>query len=271
MATPDIQTFADQVKEIGYCIVPEVIPAAHGEALRTHLQSVGENLRRAEIHESQQVSAVKGLLSVDQRVANYVADERVMAILSQLLGNKLRISFCSLMTNEPGKKRTVMHADWPYNQDRACHIPAPYPDQIMHTTALLMVSPFTKTNGGTIVVPGSHRRSTNPTDRKSGIDPLAVQPDEQQITGAAGSLLLMDSRLWHAAPENRSSDSRICVAIRYAPWWLNLEPLDPASELRKQWVDEPGLKENDQARIPQDAYERLPANVKPLVRHWVER
>jgi len=270
MTTPDIQMFVDRVHETGYCLIPGVIPEVKCQSLREHLLSVGEKLRREEIYASQQVSAVKGLLGVDQSVAEYLADERVLAILGQLLGDNLRISFCSLLTNEPGKERTDMHADWPFNQNNACHIPTPYPDLLMHTTALLMVSPFTKENGGTIVVPGSHQRTTNPTDKHAGIDSLAAQPDEQRITGPAGSLLLMDSRLWHAAPENRSSEPRVCVAIRYAPWWLNLEPLDPKSELRRQWVEERGLKENDQSRIPREAYARLPEKAKPLLRHWVE-
>ena len=270
MMASEIPTLAEQIRETGYCLIPGVIPEADCQSLREHLLSVGEKLRREEFYASQQVSAVKGLLGFDQSVAEYLADERVLAILGELLGENLRISFCSLLTNEPGKERTDMHADWPFNQNNACHIRAPYPDLLVHTTALLMVSPFTEENGGTIVVPGSHQRSSNPTDKDSVIDALAVQPDERRVTGPAGSLLLMDSRLWHAAPENGSTEPRVCVAIRYAPWWLNLEPLDPKSELRRQWVEEPGLKDVDQSRIPQEAYERLPEKAKPLLRHWVE-
>lgn len=84
-------------------------------------------------------------------------------------------------------------------------------------------------------------------------------------------MLLMDSRTWHCSPANNSDEERVCVALRYAPWWLNLEVLDPESELRKQWVEEPGLQENDQARIPRDAYDRLPEKAKPLLRHWIRK
>ncbi len=227
-------------------------------------------MRRESEFESLSVSVVKGLMSVDQSVAEYLADDRVLQVLGSFFGKNLGISFTSLLINEPGKTRSNMHADWPFNQRNACHFPAPYPDQMVHVTALLMVSAFTKENGGTFVIPGSHRRNTNPTDPNSGYDEFAQFPDELRVTSPAGAMLLMDSRTWHCSPANNSDRSRICVALRYAPWWLNLEALGPESELRKQWVVEPGLHENDQARIPREAYERLPEKAKPLLRHWIQ-
>jgi len=269
MTDPEIQTFVDQIQESGYCLFPDVIPASECEPLERHLSSVGEKLRREAEYEELTMTVIKGLMSVDQSVAEYLADHRVLAVLESLFGKNIRISFTSLLTNEPGKERSNMHADWPFNQNNVCHFPAPYPDRMAHATALLMISAFTEENGGTLVIPGSHRRNTNPTDKNSGYDEFAEYPDEIRVTSPGGGLLLMDSRTWHCSPANNSSESRVCVALRYAPWWLNLEALDPESELRKQWVDEPGLRENDQARIPREAYEQLPEKAKPLLRHWI--
>jgi len=176
-----IQAFVDQVRESGYCVIPDVTPPSECETLRVHLNALGTKLRREEVYASQRVSAVKGLMSVDQSAAPYLADERMLAVVEALLGKNIR------------------------------------------------------------------------------------------ITGPAGSMLLMDSRTWHCPPANHSDQARVCVAVRYAPWWLNLEALDPESELRRQWVDEPGLSENDQARIPREAYERLPEKAKPLLRHWIRK
>ena len=175
------------------------------------------------------------------------------------------------MINDPGKQRTTWHADWPFNQDTACHVPAPYPDRIMHLTALVMVSAFTEENGGTLVVPGSHRCSSNPTDKNLGIDPTLPYPTEFLVTGPMGAMVLFDSRLWHCPPGNPSDAPRVALGLRYAPWWLNLEPLDPDSDLRQQMVVEPGLSENIVPRIPRPVYEALPEEVRPLYRHWVVR
>ena len=79
-----------------------------------------------------------------------------------------------------------------------------------------MLSPFSRANGGTRIVPGSHKQPNNPSGG-FGVDAKADHPEEMHVTGEAGSVLLMDSRLWHATAANRSSQPRVGLAIRYAP------------------------------------------------------
>ena len=88
-------------------------------------------------------------------------------------------------------------------------------------------------------------------------------------TGPAGSVLVLDSRIWHATAPNQSQKDRVSVVVRYAPWWLNTRVLMPGSEERKMMVDETGLTENDQEPVPRQVYEGLPENVKPLFRHSI--
>ena len=133
-----------------------------------------------------------------------------------------------------------------------------------------MLTPFTVENGGTLVVPGSHRSSNNPADGGiSEVDPDRPYPTEAQVTGAAGSVLVLDSRLWHAINSNRSDLPRVALVIRYAPWWLNLDILMPGSQERGCMVDETGGKENEVEPITRDVYSSLVEDVKPLFRHWV--
>jgi ectoine hydroxylase-related dioxygenase (phytanoyl-CoA dioxygenase family) len=209
-----------------------------------------------------------GVINHEQAFAPFLADERLMAIAGSLLGDHVRISFTSAIINPPGSPRGGWHADWPFNQNSAGHVRAPYPDAVMHVTTLWMLSRFSGDNGGTLVLPGSHRYPTNPT--AGGSDPNAPLPGEMHLSGPAGSVCIMDSRLWHATSPNRSSEPRVALAVRYAPWWLNLEVLRPGSEERKRMVDEPGKEENRVPSVPRDVFERLPPTVKPLYRHWVE-
>jgi hypothetical protein len=266
-----IDQWVEQIRAEGFVVIPNIIPAAECDDVSARLQVVAKRWRRTEAFNKLDVSHVPGLINFDQTVARYIADDQVLAVAEKLLGKNLRVSFTTLQTNEAGKERSEWHADWPYNQWNACHLPAPYPDLVMHLTSLLMISPFTEQNGGTLVVPGSHREPNNPTDPTLGIDLHGAHPNEFRVTGSAGSMAIFDSRTWHAAPANPSNKPRISVGVRYAPWWLNLEPLDPNSELRRQWVDEPGLHENDQQRLRQETYESLPEKAKPLYRHWLER
>lgn len=253
----------------GFVILENIIPEASCEPLRERLLDLASQLRDEKAL-ANQVSFIPGAINYAPELGEYTAHSRILDLARSLLQSPPRISFTSVIINEAGKERGNWHADWPFNQNNACHVPAPYPDRIMHLTALLMVSPFTEENGGTLVVPGSHRYSNNPTDKTLGVDPFAPYPTEFRVTAPAGSLVLFDSRLWHCPPANPSTEARVAVAIRYAPWWLNLEPLDPHSEARKQWVEEPGLNENRVPRIPREAFQKIPDHAKPLYRHWVE-
>ena len=92
---------------------------------------------------------------------------------------------------------------------------------------------------------------------------------EMNATGPSGSVLILDSRMWHATAKNISDKPRVGLAIRYAPWWLNLDILMPGSEERKMMVDEPGVSENEVPRLKQEVYNNLPNETKPLFRHWL--
>ena len=109
----------------------------------------------------------------------------------------------------------------------------------MQLSTLWMLLDFTVENGGTLIVSGSHRTRDNPTG-SLGVDRFEPYRTEMQVTGTAGSVLLFDSRLWHATAANKSDSLRVAMVVRYAPWWLNLDILMTGSEERKRIVEEPG-------------------------------
>jgi len=266
----DLQHHAHALQANGFCLIEQVIPPEACRSLRDRLLAITRSHRKQQ-PAAMKVSFVPGVINHDQSFAPYLADERVLALAASYFGPHVRISFTSAIINDPGKKRTNWHADWPFNQNNAGHVPAPYPDRTMHLTAIIMVSSFSLENGGTLVVPASHRFDSNPSDPNLDIDPYQPYPTEQRITGSPGTMLLFDSRLWHAAPANPSEEPRVALVARYAPWWLNLQVLDPGSDLHRQMVTEPELTNSIVPRIKRSAYDALPGHVQPLFRHWVEQ
>ena len=258
------------LKTDGWCVLEGVVPAAEVESVRRSVEDTVAARRdpgAAAAHRG--IGHLPGIVAYNQSFAPYLADARVMHLVRTLLGEHPRISFTTGTINYPGNERGGWHADWPFNQRNAGRMPAPYPDAVMHLTSLWMLSPFTAGNGGTLVVPGSHRSSNNPTG-DNGVDPMAPYPTEHGVTGAAGSVLLLDSRLWHATAANHSEAPRVSVVVRYAPWWLNLEVLRPGSDERRRMVEETGAGENEVPCVPAQVFAELPVAVKPLLRHWVE-
>jgi hypothetical protein len=212
--------------------------------------------------------AVSGLINQTQCFVPYLVEPRLLGLTQALLGEHVRVSYTSTIVALPGATKLKWHADWPFNQHNAGHLDAPYPDAVMHLTSIWMLTDFTHGNGATFIVPGSHREPNNPTGGY-GMGEFDDHPDAKQMTGKAGSVMVMDSRMWHAAPANTSEEARIGLAIRWAPWWLNLDVLMAGSDERRRMVDEPGRKDNQVPAVDRAVFEGLDAPVQTLFRHWV--
>ena len=197
----------DQLAERGFCLLEGVIPAAEVGAVRADVLRAVDRHRQERRDAPPNIGAVSGLIRYSQSFTPYLTDARLASLCLALLGEHYRVSYTSSIVNYPGNDRGGWHADWPFNQRNAGHIQQPYPDMVMHLTTLLLdaFSPFTGENGGTLVSPGSHRRPDNPSGG-NGVDPQAVLEGETAVTGEAGTVAVLDSRLWHAtAPTGRTS------------------------------------------------------------------
>ena len=259
----DIENILLHLRIDGWHVEPGIIPSNEVDLVRKNIEtSIITREKRM-----QSVNSETGLITKDQSLAPYLAHDGVLKVVESFLGEHFKISFTTAIINNPGNERGIWHSDWPFNQNNAGHIQAPYHDAVTHLTTIWMLSPFSAETGGTLIVPGSHRSSNNPTG-KMGIDPLAPYPTEMHATGDPGSVLFFDSRLWHATATNFGIKPRVGVAVRFAPWWLNLDTLMPGSDIRNRIVDEVGGKEPEQELIPNDVFNYLPEKVKPLFRHW---
>ena len=145
------------------------------------------------------------------------------------------------------------HSDFPYDLNQKWHITQPFPSAVIGITTLWMLSEFTTENGGTWIVPKTHVDLRNPRGKEDGIGDRNPLDGEMQATGRAGSVLIMDSRIWHSNAENPSAGKRTAVVVRYAPWWLNLE-----------------LFGVNTATIPGETFDNLPEDVKVLYEHRAE-
>lgn len=74
---------------------------------------------------------------------------------------------------------------------------------------LVMVDPFTTENGATHVLSGSHHSPDPPPDE-------VFWAESERLVGPAGSIVLFDSNLWHAAGSNRTDRTRTALTLSYS-------------------------------------------------------
>jgi len=200
-------------------------------------------------------------------IEGFLKHPAIAAVLSRVVGAHLPASWWDgsvkcmqsmYFAKGPGKPGQAWHQDEIYipTRDRSL------------IGAWIAVDDATVDNGCLWVLPGSHRASTNPTC-SNRTDSHTEFPSETNVAGTAGSVLIMDSRLWHATAPNRADEPRVALAVRYAPWWLNLEVLRRESDERRFLCDATGKTDNAVPSIDRAVYEALPPRVQQLYRHWV--
>ena len=270
-----------RLAEDGYCMLKGAIPDDKIDGVRQTIleeEASQREEREAFLAETRAhghrvsvsgVGGVKGLVSTIPEVTSYLADKRIMAAAESLFGPYFRVSTVGGLVNWPGTERGYWHSDWPYNQTVESHIPAPYPDAVMHLSSLWMLTSFSAENGGTLIVPGSHRSPNNPSG-ENGVDRDAVHPEEINVTGGPGDVVFYDSRLWHSVAENKSDQPRVAMSVRYAPWWLNLNVQREGHPDHIRIVVETKGKDSVNPTITREVHDAIPTEAKPLFAHWVE-
>lgn len=260
-----------RLKEEGWCLVDSVIPDAAVTTIREGLDA--DDLPEDTFGGGQlgPGKKVRSVINHNQSFAPYLVDESVLGPCAALLGPHVRI-LETLYSSDICTDRGRWHADWPFAQDDSIpgRIPAPYPDVVMGITTIWMLVPFTINNGGTLLIPGTHKEQNNPTGDYYGVGPFETHPDELQVEGSAGSVLMFDARLWHARPINHSGVLRPMLRVLYVPWWMNLDVFKEGSLDRLRLVEEQGLEWPAVDLVPREVYARLPEEVKAVFGHWVE-
>jgi hypothetical protein len=265
--TKQIETYVSQLREVGWCVIEGVLPANEVNAIRQHVETA--HLKAMEEYETAGGSLThqrdrdggpgKNVIAFIQPLAPYLAEKRVLGVIRAVLDPHVRIAqteFKPRPPNDDNKMYRSYHSDWPHDlvdRDRAGAVRQPFPNVTMGLTTIWLLSPFGPESGGTWVVPGSHRDPRNPRGLEDGIDEFKPIPGEMQASGTAGSVLIIDSRIWHSNAANPSDEPRVAIVVRYVPWWVSVE-----------------FGGRNNAIVPRQVYEAFPEDVKPLYRHRVD-
>ncbi len=93
---------------------------------------------------------------------------------------------------------------------------------------MFAIDEFTAKNGGTLLVPGSHQKMQAPE--------FSVLPKlAQAVECPAGSMLIFDSTLWHAAGRNESGKDRLGINHQFTRSWIK-QQLDYVRALGEEAV-----------------------------------
>ncbi len=118
-----------------------------------------------------------------------------------------QLNFSGIMHLEPGADAQGLHRD-------GSIYPVRHPSPPMVIATMWALTDFTAANGGTCIVPGSHRWDHDRLARTDEVIPVEMP---------AGSVLLYTGGVWHGGGTNRSNVVRTGLALQYSWSWLRQE------------------------------------------------
>lgn len=194
-----IEGILEQIAETGFCVVPDLIPAAQCDRIRARCiellcQEVEENL-----HDTGH-QRIMHLLMKDAMFESVLRHPFVLAVWRRYLGTDMICSTFSANALWPGSSEQYWHVDHPF-----WTMAEPYPLFPLAGQCIWMIDDFTIDNGATASIAGSHRRPHLPRLGHDWTDEATI------LTGTKGSVIFADGAWWHTSRPNRTEDLRIAL------------------------------------------------------------
>jgi ectoine hydroxylase-related dioxygenase (phytanoyl-CoA dioxygenase family) len=192
--------------------------------LAQQAREAGGAQRLAEIGEE---DTARCCLAYDDAFLGLVIDPIVTEVCRLLLGDYFIVMQQNAVVNPPARSHTqrAYHRDLPYQ-----HFVSSRP---LAVSALFCVDAFTRDNGATVVLPGSHKIEQFPSES-------VVADLESTIEAPAGSFIVFDSMVFHRAGTNGSEAPRRAVNQVYSLPFIAQQVSLP-SMLQGRYADDAAL------------------------------
>ncbi len=189
-----------QLDDQGILLLPDIITRAEADALRQLSLSLAQRERQAErgFTYLDHAQRVWNLVDKDPAFEQAIQHPRILEPMEYLLGEDLTLSSFTINTLGPGTPDGHLHVDVPLTR-----LPAPRPSFPLVANSVWFLDDFTRENGATCCVPGSHHRLDVLPDSEKTYD------DKVQITGPKGSVLILNGAVWHGSSANRTESERV--------------------------------------------------------------
>ena len=242
-ATRDVRQLTAAIDELGYCVIDEALDedALRRVASRIRNQARAEREAGVEYKNPGHLDNqwVNMLINKGEVFHELVTNALTHEVIAHALGPDFVLSCCDAQIKHPGSDFMPLHTDqWWMPQPAPPATPPVRPaalgrqvdgalqptpvaalvSGIATVNIMWMVTDFTDQNGATLVVPRSHH---------SGLQPDASVPHKVKTvraTGKAGTAIMFDGRLWHAAGANTTDEPRIGITCNFCgPQFRQLE------------------------------------------------
>jgi ectoine hydroxylase-related dioxygenase (phytanoyl-CoA dioxygenase family) len=210
---PVTSDVVEALRTIGYAIVPSLYDETFLARTRSCMHSVYERIRSdvgaERLERAGETGVLRLMFRYDNHFFRFLETPEVLEIVDATVGPTailhLQNGFILPSAGAGAKKnfQTTFHRDFPRYLN----------GYVASLNVLVAVDEFTADNGATLAVPGSHQLAGAPED---GFMTRNAVP----LTCEAGSIVVFDSTLWHAAGGNVSGSPRLAINHQFTRSWI---------------------------------------------------
>lgn len=210
----DLDSLKTELDEYGFVVIPNVISPRDADLMAkrvVHLMSGQPDAHELDCHLP---SLLEHVVDTDESELFFsaVTIPIYLELARHAVGEGFQSAGEAMRWTKPGWAGQPLHADGPAGIfARSGH---PAPGQWPVINSLLMLSEFTRENGGTVLMPFSHHSRLLPRPGVKYRNLVAAEGDP-------GTIVIFIGSIWHAGGANTSRDQhRIGLSIAYHAAWL---------------------------------------------------
>ena len=205
----------------GFTIIPSVLSDPEIKKLVTALEDVEFKAGNEQVTRGQTFVHVANLPTLDPTFIELIDHPKILPLLEYYLGDSMILGSLNSRNVRPGDMEDQdLHSDIP---QLLLNSSSP----VMMNT-IWMLDDFTIENGATRVVPGSHKSGMDQPPKKMTI------PYTVNAVGIAGSVLVINGQVWHAASANKTNAPRRALFGHYRKHMLLFQN-DPHDGFPEKW------------------------------------
>lgn len=203
----------EDLRTIGYALVRDFVepdllqrlPAAMYAAQQRILAEIGQ----ARLDRAGERGVLRLLPQFDPVFTDLLGSASMLTLVDRLLSSTAILHLQNGFILPPGPACSEDIFQYRFHMD----FPRILNGYLASINVLVAVDEFRPDNGATLVVPGSHQQMVRPD---TGYMNRCAQP----VCCPAGSAIVFDSTLWHAAGENRSAHDRLAINHQFTRSWI---------------------------------------------------
>ena len=201
----------EQLDQQGYLLLPGVLSPEQVAAVAARAEAVWAEegtQAGAENYMEPGVRRLANLANKGEVFRRLLVHPAVLEAVHAVLGPKVRINMLNARDALPhGTVVQPLHTDADHGAKADAH-------GYLVCTAIWMLDAFTRENGATRLVPGTHRHSALPKEVLT--DVLAPHPEQIYVTGQPGDVFIFNGHCWHAGGANHTDQARRAILAHYA-------------------------------------------------------